>query len=298
MNILKIFLLLPLFTILLLSQGNIDKPFLWKVTKEKQEFYLFGTMHLKVPELQILPKTLVNIIKSSDEVYTEVPMDIRTQQEAISLVLRNDNQKLSDILPKKLYQELKWYLYKLNPKLTVSLFDNMKIWGISSSLTLLETSFKYPNMRAIDKIIYDYAKSKGKSVHGIETIKEQLGLMDSFTRSEQIIALEQALLQLNEKRDYNNELKEYYLKGESKPLISFIQSVMFQIPKYHKIEEKFMNLILYNRNATMSQRIDKILKKEPHKRYLFAFGVMHFLGKKSVIEHLKAYGYSVQRLGI
>ncbi|MCK5854278.1 MAG: TraB/GumN family protein [Sulfurovaceae bacterium] len=296
MQILKIFILLHLSTILLLSQGNIDKPFLWKVTKNKQEFYLFGTMHLQVPELQILPKTLVKIIKNSDEVYTEIPMDITTQLKATGLVMRNDDKKLKDILPKELYKEVKWYLYKVNPKLSISLFDKMKVWGVSSTLTFLKTQLKYPNMRAIDKIIYDYAKSKGKSVHGIETIEEQLGIMDRFTRAEQIISLEQALIQLNEKRDYINELKEHYLKGESKSLIGFIESIMFQMPKYHKLEEKFMTLLLYHRNIIMAQRIDAILKKEPQKNYLFAFGVMHFLGKKSVIEYLKAYGYSVYRV--
>ncbi len=298
MKILKIFILLPLTTILLLSQGNINKPFFWKVTKNKQEFYLFGTMHLQVPELQILPKSLVKVIKNSDEIYTEIPMDITTQLQARKLAMRNDNKKLRDILPKELYIEIKWYLYRVNPKLNISLFDNMKVWAVSSLLTSLKTQLKYPNMRAIDKIIYDYAKSKKKSVHGIESIEEQLGIMDRFTRAEQTIALEQALMQLNEKRDYNNELKEYYLKGESKALIGFIESVMFKIPKYHKLEDKFMKLLLYNRNIVMAKRIDAILKKEPKKSYLFAFGVMHFLGKKSVIEYLKSYGYSVDRVGL
>ena len=296
MKILKVFILLLLSTILLLSQGHIQKPFLWKVTKNKQEFYLFGTMHLQVPELQIMPKNLVKIIKNSDEVYTEIPMDITTQLKATALVMRTDNKKLKDILPSELYKEVKWYLYKINPKLNISLFDKMKIWGVSSSLTSLKSQLKYPNMRAIDKIIYDYAKSKGKIVHGIETIEEQLGIMDRFTRTEQIISLETALIQLNEKRDYISELKEHYLKGDSQKLISFIESIMFQIPKYQKLEEKFMTLLLYKRNVIMAQRIDEVLKQDSKKKYLFAFGVMHFLGEKSVIDYLKSYGYRVNRI--
>jgi len=294
MKTLKILILLQLSTVLLLSQGNIDKPFLWKVTKNKQEFYLFGTMHLQVPELQILPKSVVTIIKNSDSVYTEIPMDITTKLKATSLVMRKDNRKLKDILPKKLYKDIEWYLYKINPKFHISLFDKMKIWGVSSSLTSLKIQLKYPHMRAIDKIIYDYSKSKGKMVKGIETIDEQLGIMDKFTEKEQIISLEASLMQLNEKRDYADELKSYYLKGDGSKLMGFIESIMFDIPKYKNLEEKFMNLLLYQRNLKMAQRIDKIIKKEPTKRYLFAFGVMHFLGKKSVIEYLKSYGYNVQ----
>ena len=296
MKILKIFILLHLATIFLFSQGHIDKPFLWKVTKKQQEFYLFGTMHLQVPELQILPNPLVAIINNSDSIYTEIPMDISTQLEATKLVMRHDNRRLKDILSKELYKEIEWYLYRINPRLSISLFDNMKIWGVSSSLTSLKSQLKYPNMRAIDKVIYDYSKSKGKIVLGVETIEEQLGIMDKFTEKEQIISLEQALIQLNEKRDYVEELKEHYLKGDSQKLMSFIRSIMFQVPKYKKLEEKFMTLLLYQRNLIMAKRIDAILKKNPKKNHLFAFGVMHFLGEKSVIDYLKAYGYTTVRV--
>ncbi|NPA27681.1 MAG: TraB/GumN family protein, partial [Epsilonproteobacteria bacterium] len=40
-------------------------------------------------------------------------------------------------------------------------------------------------------------------------------------------------------------------------------------------------------------RIDKIVSKNPNKAYLFAFGIMHFLGQKSVIELLQSKGYNV-----
>ncbi len=296
MKNLKIFIFLTLTSTLLLSQGHIDNPFLWKVTKNRQEFYLFGTMHLQVPELQILPKTLVNVIKRSDTVYTEIPMDISTQLHASRLVLRGDKRKLKDIIPPQLYKDIVWYLYKVNPKLSISLFDKMKIWGVSSSLSSLKMQLKYPNLRAIDKVIYDYAKSKRKRVLGIETIDEQLGIMDKFTQQEQIIALEQTLIQLNGKRDYTNELKGFYLNGDSKKLMSFIESMMFQIPKYKGLEEKFMTLLLYQRNLKMAKRIDLIIKNSSKKNYLFAFGVMHFLGKNSVNAYLKSYGYSVVRL--
>ena len=57
-----------------------------------------------------------------------------------------------------------------------------------------------------------------------------------------------------------------------------------------------MQVLLYDRNVRMVQRIEALLKEDPTKRYLFAFGVMHFLGQKSVVEHLGCKGYSVNRV--
>jgi uncharacterized protein YbaP (TraB family) len=68
------------------------------------------------------------------------------------------------------------------------------------------------------------------------------------------------------------------------------------MPKYKKMEEKFMNLLLYDRNIKMAKRIEKIVSKESKKEALFAFGVMHFLGKKSIIEILQSHGYKIKRV--
>ncbi|MCH9740729.1 MAG: TraB/GumN family protein [Epsilonproteobacteria bacterium] len=296
MKLLKIIFTLISFTLLVLANGNLKEPFLWEVTKGEQHFYLFGTMHLLTPELQVLPSKLTDIINKSTYIYTEIPMSIQTQIKATNLVMRNDNKKLQDILPRKLYQQSEAYVKKINPQMSLSTFNKMKIWGLSSTLTSLKNHLKYPKLRAIDKVIYDYAKSRGKRVGGIERIEEQLGIMDRFSHEEQLIALESSLLYLNSKRDYTEELKQLYLNGDSKKLMDFINSTMFQIPKYKKLEEKFMQLLLYDRNIKMAKRIEYVVTEQPKEQFLFAFGVMHFLGMKSVVGYLKSYGYRVVRI--
>jgi len=285
-----------LFSLSLLAQGNIQNPFLWKVTKEHRQFYLFGTMHLAVPELQILPQSLTSIINQSDHIYIEVPMDVATQLKASKLSMREDGKPLKEILPSKLYHACDSYLKSLSPYMRLDFFDKMKIWAISSTLGGLKTHLAYPNLRPIDKIIYDYAKAHHKEVRGIETIEEQLGIMDTFTRQEQLLGLESTLDQLTTQEDLTDRLKSYYLQGESKPLLAFLNSTLYQIPKYKSLEDKLMQRLLYDRNVRMARRIDEVVAKAPHDRYLFAFGVMHFLGMKSVIGYLKTYGYRVERL--
>lgn len=296
MRLLQIFIVSLLFTFTTFANSAIKNPFLWEVTKDKEQFYLFGTMHLGDPDLQLLPLKLEKIIKTSDTVYTEIPMDLTTLLKAAQSVMREDGKPLSEILPKKLYDETEAYVKSINPALGLLPFENMKVWALSSTLTLLKHQLKYPMLEAIDKVIYDYAKTQKVKVGGIETLEEQLGLMDSFSLEEQIITLESTLIYLNNPRDFVEELKQHYLSGDGKKVMNFIESTMFQIPKYQKLEEKFMQLVLYDRNVNMAKRIDKVMKENSQKQYLFAFGVMHFLGTKSVIEYLESYGYTVKRL--
>ncbi len=296
MKLFKLLTLLLTLTIFAVANEGIKHPFLWEVKKGEQSFYLFGTMHLGDPKLQVLPKALKMAIDKSDEVRTEIPMDASLQMKSVVLMMRNDSRSLKEIIPKTLYQRTEKYIRQINPQLNLVPFDKMKIWALSTVTAMLENQLKYPMLQAIDSEIYSYAQSKNKGVGGIETIEEQINAMDKFTLEEQIMGLESTLDYLEQSNDFIEEMKSLYMEGNEKKMMAFIEGTMFKIEKYKKFEEKFMQVLLYDRNRLMAQRIESLLKEHPTKRYLFAFGVMHFLGKKSVVEYLEHKGYTVSRL--
>jgi uncharacterized protein YbaP (TraB family) len=295
-KLLKLLILLLTLTILAAANEGIKNPFLWKVKKGEQTFYLFGTMHLGDPLLQTLPKALKAAIDKSDEVRTEIPMDASLQMKSAALLLRSDHKSLQEIIPKPLYQRTENYIRQINPQLTLIPFDTMKVWALSAVTSMLENQLKYPMLQAIDYEIYRYAQSKHKGVSGIETVEEQVRAMDTFSLNEQIMGLESTLDYLEQNSDFMEEMKSLYIQGDEKRLMAFIEGTMFTIEKYQKFEEKFMQALLYDRNRKMAQRIELLLQEEPIKSYLFAFGVMHFLGKQSIIEHFEHQGYSVSRV--
>ncbi len=296
MKLFKILMFLLSLTILSVANEGIKYPFLWEAKKGEQTFYLFGTMHLGDPKLQTLPKALKVAIDKSDEVRTEIPMDASFQMKSAVLMMRSDDKSLQEIIPEPLYQRTEKYIKQINPQLNLVPFDKMKIWAFSAVVSMLENQLKYPTLQAIDSEIYHYAQSKNKGVSGIETIEEQLTAMDTFSLKEQIMGLESTLDYLEQNSDFIEEMKSLYILGDEKKLMTFIEGTMFKIEKYKKFEEKFMQVLLYDRNSRMAQRIEILLKKSPTKRYLFAFGVMHFLGQKSIVEHLEGKGYSINRV--
>ncbi len=296
MKLFKLLTHLLILTIFSMANEGIKNPFLWEAKKAEQTFYLFGTMHLGDPKLQVLPKSLKAAIDMSDEVYTEVPMDASFQMKSASLMMRSDDKSLEEIIPKSLHQRTEKYMKQINPQLNLHPFEKMKIWALSAVISMLESQLKYPMLQAIDSKIYSYAESKDKGVGGVETIEEQISAMDRFTLHEQIMGLESTLDYLEQHDDFMEEMKSLYMQGDEKKMMAFIESTMFKIEKYKTFEEKFMQMLLYDRNMRMAQRIETLIKENPTKRYLFAFGVMHFLGQKSIIEDFKGKGYSIKRV--
>ncbi len=296
MKIFKLLILLLTLTSLGVAKQGIDNPFLWEVKKGEQSFFLFGTMHLGDPKLQILPQALKVAIDKSDAVRTEIPMDVNLQMKSAALMMRRDAKSLKEIIPKPLYERTEKFIRQINPQLSLIPFDQMKVWALAAVTSMLENQLKYPMLQAIDSQIYAYAQSMGKGVGGIEAIEEQTRAMDQFSLNEQVMGLESTLDYLEENGDFMEEMKRLYILGDQKKMMSFIEGTMFTIEKYKKFEEKFMQVLLYDRNRVMAQRIELLLQQQPTKRYLFAFGVMHFLGQDSIIEHFEDEGYSVSRV--
>ncbi|MBN2250389.1 MAG: TraB/GumN family protein [Campylobacterales bacterium] len=298
MKILKLVWLTVICTVLAsASPGTIKNPFLWHLSRGNTGFYLFGTMHLADPSLQVLPVALEKALERSDAVYTEVSMEPADQLEATRMMLRLDGKRLWSTLPAPLYQRSAEYLKSLNPALEMQPFEKMKLWAFSATLQFLEAQLRHPALPAIDAVIYQRAKKAGKEVGGIERVEEQLSAMEALSEREQLLMLEATLDYLEQNRDYVTTIQKLYRNGDEKALMAYLTSMMFQEEKYRALEERFMQLILYERNERMAQRILQKVKENPQKTYLFAFGVMHFLDRGSVTELLEKEGFKAERIG-
>jgi len=278
------------------SSDAIKNPFLWHVSKGDTEFYLFGTMHLADPSLQVLPETLGKALERSDAVYTEVSMEPAEQLESTRLMQRTDGRTLQGTLPAPLYQRSAAYLRSLNPALNMQPFEKMKLWAFSAILQFLEAQLNHPSLPAIDSVIYQKAKKEGKEVGGIETVEEQLAAMEALSDQEQQLMHEATLDYLEQNREYVEIMQKLYINGDEKALMKYLTSMMFQEEKYRALEARFLQLILYERNRRMAQRIIEKVSENPKKVYLFAFGAMHFLDKDSVIVLLEKEGFEVVRV--
>lgn len=297
MKLIRVFLYLFIMSVFVsASSGTVKHPFLWHVSKDNTAFYLFGTMHLADPSLEVLPPQLEKALERSDAVYTEIQMDPSVQQESIKLMMRTDGKTLRGTLPARLYDRSVDYLRSINPSLTMKPFEGMKLWAFSATLQFLEAQLNNPSALAIDVLLYQSASVDDKEVGGIESISEQLAAFESMSDEEQILMHEATLDYLEQNKDYTKIMRELYLGGDEKALMQYLTSMMFQEERYRALEEKFMRSVLYDRNERMAERIMEKVKANPQKVYLFAFGAMHFLDKGSVIELLQKEGFKVERI--
>jgi len=272
-------------------------PFVWEGSKGSVRFYLYGTIHLPDPQLKLPWNVKRLIARSRGGVYTEVPMTLQTQRSAARAMQRRDTRSLRRLLGDRLYRRTQNYLKRLDPPVDISRFGGLKVWALATQLSSLQNQLRYPLLLPLDTQVYRYAKAKGIHAGGIETVDEQLEIFDRFSLDEQRLMLEGTLDELEKTHDASQKLVKLYLDGDAKALRRYFQYTLFHVPRYRQVESVFLERLLYRRNVRMAERIEARLRQCGDAPCFFAFGAMHFLGEKSVIELLKKRGYRIVRIG-
>lgn len=277
-----------------------QKPFLWQVEGGdlKAPVFLFGTIHLPDDRVLAFSPVVEAAIDRCEALYCELPMDPASQQKQVPLLMRSDGKTISGTVPKELLDRVAAHLKAKG--LQVAMFDRFKLWVLTTQLSTLDyMQAQMMGKQPLDAVLYSRAQKAGKEVGGVENVEEQLGVFDSLTEEEQLLMLKDTLDGLDkakkEGKRPTDELVEAWCAGEEAKLLEVAEDDM-QAAESKEMNEKFMKLLLEDRNIRMADRIDEKLKAEPGKSFFFAFGAMHFPGEKGVNKLLEAKGYKVRRL--
>jgi uncharacterized protein YbaP (TraB family) len=271
-------------------------PLLWRI-EGRTNSWLFGTIHLNDPAVAHLAPPVAAAIAQSDAVFCEVKMDPVSLMNA-ALRMFSDGRPLSETLPADLQQAVNAELQRVSPALSLAAFDQMHAWALAMTLSVLEDQMKHAGRKPLDLLIYESAVEQRKEAGGLETIEEQLGAMEKFTPAEQIAMLRATLEGLAEARRQGRspirELRDAYLTGDL-AVIHQTMNEWMAMTKDKKLERRFLDNLLHERNRLMTDRILEKLKAAPARAHFFAVGAAHLYGDDGLIAQIQKAGYTVGR---
>lgn len=284
------------------EKGHPAKPLLWKIEGNGLEkpSYLFGTIHISTPAMQNLHPAAEKALASADALYTEIPMDAKSQIALAPLMIRKDGKTLSDSIGKELTVELDAELKRINPQLNSAAFQPLKTWAVTMALPVLK--YQLRGSKAVDQILSDKATKAGKETLALETAESQFGILDGFEENEDVIVLQETLRQIKEDRaagtDSVDNLIAAYTAGDEALLTGEIDKSFKRIAEseHKELGERFMKKLFEDRNLSMSVTIDEQLKQAPAKVRFFAVGAGHYIGKDNIRDHLTKKGYRITRI--
>ena len=278
--------------------------FLWKISHDEYaDTYCFGTIHVGYKEVLSIPPHVQKVLNQADALYTEIPMDRDGQISAVQYMIRKDGQTLEQSIGVENANRLKAIMRGLTGADNLFALNSLKTWAGSVVLSLLPLQLDPDNKGSLDETLYYQAQKAGKEVGGVETIEEQIGFFDRLSEAEQIHFMELTLDFMEQSGDYGasflRQLKDTYVSGDADKMLKELMSQMAPEDVSGKDKAlclKIVDLILYQRNQLMVNRIKELKKANPDKKYFIAVGTAHLLGEKSVIVGLQDAGFKVSRI--
>ncbi len=251
---------------------------LWKISRGDIEAasYLYGTIHIKDKRVFEFSDSVLLAFEKCDAFAIEVDLSPENLALLSQKMILPDDLTLKDLFAEEEYQLVKAVVEDIIG-VDILLFNKLKPIAILS----LVMNFQFANDvdMSVDEYFYRKAVAEDKEVIGIETIEEQLEILETIP---------------------NDYIIEYFknidhAKEDMEIIIKLYQSAelekMLEMMQKDKSMVMMKKNLLTDRNRKMSERIQTMIGEQPT---FIAIGAGHLPGKEGIINILTKAGYKIE----
>jgi uncharacterized protein YbaP (TraB family) len=266
------FLMLILFSVSVQAQS-----LLWKIdgAKLNTASYLYGTIHIKDKRVFQFDQKVYEVLDSCKVFAMEVDLDPSNLAGFAQHLMLPEGKTLHDIFSPEDYSLIKNILEK-ETGMNISMFDRMKPFVLLS--LGLNSQIAGDMEVAVDEFLYRRAQQEGIKVKGLETIEEQMEMLDEIPND----YITDYFRNFQKGAEDLEEIIRLYCKADLDRLLCLMQ----EDKTMASLEKK----IITKRNKRMVARIMPLIKEQP---VFIAVGAGHLPGKKGILKLLDKKGYTV-----
>jgi uncharacterized protein len=266
-----------------IAQAPTDRSLLWEISGKglPAPSYLYGTIHLICPGDFVLSDALKGHLASTQQLVLELDMDDPGMMMAMAqLMLMQDNQQLSTLLPPPQYNRLSQF-FKDSVGMNIAAFDRAKPFVLMS---LLFNKVLNCQPQSYEMSLMTLAKQQQMEVLGLETVAEQMAVFDSIPYPNQARMLVQMVDNLPGARTEFGRMVELYRQQDVEALYRTTRESTFELQGQQEV-------LLDGRNRRWIPLMAKLMGQKPT---FFAVGAAHLGGEQGVIALLRKQGYTVK----
>ena len=268
-------------------------PLLWKVSDADNAVYLLGSFHLLKSDDYPLSPDIDTAFAAADKVMFEVPPEQMTDPGAgakfMAAVGYADGRKLSQVLPADLREKLARLMGKQG--VPIATLDGYEPWFVNLSLMLgVSQAMGFSPQLGLDQHLMGQAATAKKPTGGLESMDEQLAVLDSSPMPEQIEGLRDFL---DRPTEMPGMLADMHNAWRAADLVKLDE--LTRIEMKQKAPETY-RLVNVQRNDAWVPQLQKMLDESKKDDTLVVDGALHLLGSDGVVEKLRAKGYKIERV--
>jgi uncharacterized protein len=253
---------------------------IWQLKKRESRVanYIFGTMHLGTIEAYHHLALAEKYIAQTALYAGEMNLDESNSTDLNSYFMANVGMSIKENFKPKRYQK---YCIRVSKyfKLDLENYNHFSPFFINSMLTEAILPKAFP--KALDHHLWEYARSAGKVMTGIETLAEQIHILQNIPNASQLKTFKQILGNVDSFRQNVLRINQKYKAADIKFLYKNSQRSM----------GKLRQLMIYERNEVMAARVLVLLDDLAS---FVAIGAAHLAGDKGILAILAKNGCQIK----
>lgn len=280
-----IFLLLSVLSFSALAQTS-----LWKISKNNQQLYIGGTIHVLAKSDYPLPKAFDDAYQKSSRLVFETDISAMSspefQQKMLLAVSYQDGRTLKSVLSPSTYQLLENYCKRAGLPI-----DNLRLFKPGMlAITLLYIELRRLGIAeaGVDQYFTALGRADGKPLGQLESPDEQLGFLVNLGKGHENELVLQTIQEIQDLPAIMTQMTTAWRSGKGRELADLIlKDMQKDFPGIYKD-------LIVDRNNAWVPKIEKMLKTSEVEMILV--GAAHLVGKDGVIEQLRRRGYTIEQL--
>lgn len=273
----------------LVAHGS-EPAMIWIAEGDTNRVYLLGSIHVLRETDHPLPGAVEVVYDDAERLVMEIDMDDLDPLAALQVLMSHGvlegDTTLQDIMGPEAYAQARASAAEIN--IPMELLDKTKPW--LAAVTVQEMIMMRVGFKAeygIEMYLTSKATADGKPITGLETVKQQLGFLDSLSTETQISWLLQSIVEAQNLELLVDEMVVAWRSGD----VRFLEEkLLFEMDAYPELRDA----ILVDRNKSWVEPIMALLDDSDD--YLVVVGVAHLVGDNGVPDLLSKQGVRIKQL--
>lgn len=267
------------------AAAQYEQGLLWRIEgKGAAASHVFGTVHLADPRVTKLPPAVARELDRARSVSLEVTFDSANILTLANRMLYTDGRDLQSVAGAELFGKAAAITEGLG--LPEPLLRMFKPWAVA----LVLSAPPQDPANVLDFVLARRAQEKGKPVHELEGMEEQIAVLEGFPEADQVALLRHAVENRARLQDWIGRIVEAYLARD----LAAMQRISEESSGGdQRVNEVFTDRLLNQRNERMVERMEARLTEGGA---FIAMGALHLYGSRGVPALLEQKGYRVTRI--
>jgi uncharacterized protein YbaP (TraB family) len=260
----------------------------WAIHGDHNTVYLAGSVHLLKANDSGLPAAFDHAYGGSKALVMELDISKVDQMEMAGWMMEHgmlkDGATLRATIGEDRYRRVSAEAERLGVPMEAA--NMLQPWALG--LQLLEMQYMqlgFDPQQGVEQQLQHRAQTDGKPISGLETMEEQLGVLQGMSDPDQARFLDMVVTQMHDVESETQSVVRAWRTGDAAKLASLLSDEYKSFPALYR-------LLVTDRNKRWVPQIEKLL--HGNQDYFVVVGALHLVGDGGLLDLMRRDGYKAE----